>query len=99
MSCGPCFVVILGQKYGFRPIPPVIKQKDFEKIVSYIERLAESDPKEEEGLQLIRKWFKLDQNEIGECAAQSFKTALNLNRRVQCHSMQFFVGKHRMVCM
>ncbi|PIK50405.1 putative NACHT and WD repeat domain-containing protein 2 [Apostichopus japonicus] len=61
-SCGPSFVAILGQKYGFRPIPPVIKQGEFEKIAAYIQRMAENDPKDDEALQLINKWYKLDQN-------------------------------------
>lgn len=64
-SCGPSFVAILGQKYGFRPIPPVIKQGEFEKIAAYIQRMAENDPKDDEALQLINKWYKLDQNANG----------------------------------
>ncbi|KAJ8027332.1 NACHT domain- and WD repeat-containing protein 1 [Holothuria leucospilota] len=63
-SCGPSFVVILGQKYGFRPVPPVVKMRDFETILRYIERKAESDPREAEALNLIKTWYKLDKNEI-----------------------------------
>ncbi|XP_038076753.1 uncharacterized protein LOC119744738 [Patiria miniata] len=61
-SVGPFFVCILGQKYGYRPIPYRVPQAIFEPLIGYIGRQAETDSKQAEALRLMKEWFRLDTN-------------------------------------
>ncbi|XP_022082151.1 NACHT domain- and WD repeat-containing protein 1-like [Acanthaster planci] len=63
-SVGPFFVCILGQKYGYRPIPYRVSQSVFEPIIGYIERQAETDSSKVEALRLLKEWFRLDTNSV-----------------------------------
>ncbi|KAJ8277483.1 hypothetical protein GJAV_G00075650 [Gymnothorax javanicus] len=55
MSVGPTFTVLLGNRYGYRPIPRLIPENEFEVLLS---KLA----KDEEGVALLTKWFWKDEN-------------------------------------
>ncbi|XP_064636934.1 NACHT domain- and WD repeat-containing protein 1-like isoform X2 [Lineus longissimus] len=56
LSTGPNFITFLGQKYGYRPFPPIIPATDFEKILSAVANKSDSE--------LLQKWFKKDENRI-----------------------------------
>jgi len=69
-SVGPAFVCILGNKYGFRPLPAEIEQLEFDKLLSavgdnMINRSDEADqtwnPKD---ANLLREYFHLDLNAV-----------------------------------
>ncbi|CAF3996393.1 unnamed protein product, partial [Rotaria magnacalcarata] len=53
VSVGPNFVVFLGQKYGYRPLPTKIEEDEFLKITSVSS--SEDD-------KLLNQWYKLDLN-------------------------------------
>ncbi|XP_013421183.1 NACHT and WD repeat domain-containing protein 2 [Lingula anatina] len=57
LSMGPNFVVLLGQKYGYRPIPTTILASEFEKLRECIKNVP-SD------LDLIDLWYKRDDNAV-----------------------------------
>ncbi|XP_074658721.1 NACHT and WD repeat domain-containing protein 2-like [Tubulanus polymorphus] len=57
LSTGPNFVVFLGQKYGYRPMPTKILATLFDAICD-----ASKDSKGD--LDLLRQWYKLDNNSI-----------------------------------
>ena len=50
----PNFIVLLGNRYGWTPIPYEIEKKEFEKILKLVE------DKDDE--KLLNKWFRLDEN-------------------------------------
>ncbi|XP_062618909.1 uncharacterized protein LOC134280509 [Saccostrea cucullata] len=54
LSLGPNFVAIIGDRYGFRPIPTEIFQDDFKIILSYVTKDID--------LKLLDTWYKLDEN-------------------------------------
>lgn len=54
-SAGPNFVIMIGEKYGYRPFPPHIVDKEFEMIRS---KLPTSQ------IKLIDKWYQKDENII-----------------------------------
>ncbi|ELT97480.1 hypothetical protein CAPTEDRAFT_103802, partial [Capitella teleta] len=56
-SIGPSFVVLMGQKYGYRPFPSKISADEFEKITSCL-REAGKD------VRILTTWFKKDTNVI-----------------------------------
>ena len=51
----PNFIVLLGDRYGWRPVPPEIPQEEFEEI----ENLLSKDDAD-----FLRKWYLLDRNAI-----------------------------------
>ncbi|CAF3329325.1 unnamed protein product [Rotaria socialis] len=55
VSVGPNFVVFLGQKYGYRPLPTKVEEAEFQVILSV------SSP---EDAKLLSQWYKLDSNHI-----------------------------------
>ncbi|KAJ8374790.1 hypothetical protein SKAU_G00053700 [Synaphobranchus kaupii] len=57
MSVGPTFTVLLGNRYGYRPIPRLIPGNEFELLLS---KLA----KDKEGVGLLTHWFWKDENSI-----------------------------------
>ncbi|XP_056017514.1 uncharacterized protein LOC125672012 [Ostrea edulis] len=54
MSLGPNFVAIIGNRYGFRPIPTEIAEKDFKLLKSFVT--------EDVDAKLLDTWYKLDEN-------------------------------------
>ncbi|KAE8632431.1 hypothetical protein XENTR_v10001547 [Xenopus tropicalis] len=56
-SMGPSFIALVGNRYGFRPIPRVISEEEFNILFSKIQS-NESDA------QLLTKWFWKDMNTI-----------------------------------
>ncbi|CAH1788936.1 unnamed protein product [Owenia fusiformis] len=57
LSMGPNFVVFLGQKYGYRPIPTIIPAKEFEMLREVIKGVASE-------LELLDEWYKKDDNAV-----------------------------------
>lgn len=55
LSLGPNFVVFLGQKYGYRPLPTRVLDTEF---------LMITDILEEEDSNLLKLWYKLDSNSV-----------------------------------
>jgi hypothetical protein len=53
------FQTFLGQKYGYRPFPPVIPAEDFDKMLGVTEDQADLD--------LLQKWWLKDENGFPEC--------------------------------
>lgn len=46
----------MGQKYGYRPFPPKIPAKEFEKLFKAVTN--------QEDQELLQRWFKVDHNSI-----------------------------------
>ncbi|KAM6945696.1 NACHT domain- and WD repeat-containing protein 1 [Aplochiton taeniatus] len=57
ISMGPSFVVLLGSRYGHRSIPRFIPEKNFEVLLSKLS-------KNQEGQELLNRWFLKDLNAI-----------------------------------
>jgi NACHT domain- and WD repeat-containing protein len=51
----PNFIVLLGDRYGWRPAPPEIPQDEFEEIEKGLSQ---------EDIALLRKWYLLDSNAV-----------------------------------
>eukprot|EP00735_Rhodelphis_limneticus_P005068 TRINITY_DN1676_c0_g1::TRINITY_DN1676_c0_g1_i2::g.17883::m.17883 TRINITY_DN1676_c0_g1::TRINITY_DN1676_c0_g1_i2::g.17883 ORF type:complete len:1613 (+),score=581.39,sp/Q149M9/NWD1_HUMAN/24.96/2e-79,WD40/PF00400.27/5.8e-09,WD40/PF00400.27/0.65,WD40/PF00400.27/0.16,WD40/PF00400.27/73,WD40/PF00400.27/0.00016,WD40/PF00400.27/7,WD40/PF00400.27/6.3e-07,WD40/PF00400.27/0.0015,WD40/PF00400.27/2.1e+02,WD40/PF00400.27/2.5e+02,WD40/PF00400.27/4.8,WD40/PF00400.27/4.9e-08,WD40/PF00400.27/7.5,eIF2A/PF08662.6/0 len=58
-SCGLNHVLILGDKYGYRPFPTVIPQAELEALIAQMDSEGLT-----EAADLARTWYKLDQNVI-----------------------------------
>ncbi|ELU09567.1 hypothetical protein CAPTEDRAFT_227456 [Capitella teleta] len=58
LSRGPFFVGMLGNRYGFHPLPREIHQTELEILKS----VAEDE--DTEGWQLLDSWYKLDENAV-----------------------------------
>jgi hypothetical protein len=56
-SLGPCFVLLMGQKYGHRPLPASLPAEHFELMLEGLASLNIED-----GVKLLRKWFHKDAN-------------------------------------
>ena len=56
LSPKPNFLLMVGERYGWTPLPNGIFPKEFEKIISAAEE-AEAE--------IIKKWYEFDENEIG----------------------------------
>jgi tetratricopeptide (TPR) repeat protein len=54
MSPKPNFIVLLGDRYGWRPLPYEIEATEFEKVINYVDK--------EENQVLIHEWYKRDDN-------------------------------------
>ncbi|ESO82088.1 hypothetical protein LOTGIDRAFT_135306 [Lottia gigantea] len=57
LSVGPNFVVFLGQKYGYRPLPTHVLVREFEML----RECARNVPSE---LELLDEWYKRDNNSV-----------------------------------
>ncbi|XP_070550303.1 NACHT domain- and WD repeat-containing protein 1-like isoform X1 [Ptychodera flava] len=57
-SLGMAFIAILGDKYGWRPLPPMIPHQEFETLLSNLDD-AESE--------LVRNWYRRDENALEPC--------------------------------
>ncbi|XP_061198397.1 NACHT domain- and WD repeat-containing protein 1-like [Saccostrea echinata] len=58
LSLGPNFVAIMGDRYGFRPIPTEISEEIFQTLRESAERIA----KKPHAVKLLETWYKLDEN-------------------------------------
>jgi len=52
MSPKPNFIVLLGDRYGWRPLPYEVEATEFEEVIKHVDK--------DQGL--IHKWYKLDDN-------------------------------------
>ncbi|XP_072034434.1 NACHT domain- and WD repeat-containing protein 1-like [Amphiura filiformis] len=59
LSMGPCFVGFLGNKYGYRPFPPIIPSSEFKKLRQLVQ--GDVDP---EAISLLDEWFLQDTNAV-----------------------------------
>ncbi|KAL4239740.1 NACHT domain- and WD repeat-containing protein 1 [Mactra antiquata] len=57
-SIGPNFIVLSGQRYGFRPLPTEITVERFELLHSIAQQLKL------ENRELLHEWYKLDENMV-----------------------------------
>ncbi|KAI3386911.1 hypothetical protein SNEBB_004259 [Seison nebaliae] len=57
LSVGPNFIVFLGQKYGYRPLPAKILHSEFLKLTSVL-----MDSMEDKAL--LEKWYRPDDNSV-----------------------------------
>ncbi|XP_020620916.1 NACHT domain- and WD repeat-containing protein 1-like [Orbicella faveolata] len=57
-SLGIAFIAILGDKYGWRPLPPSVNADEFESLLQLIDQ---SDR------ELITTWYLLDDNSVPPC--------------------------------
>ncbi|CAF0730796.1 unnamed protein product [Brachionus calyciflorus] len=55
LSLGPNFVVFLGQKYGYRPLPTRVLDSEFNMIIDILE---------DDDAKLMQLWYKLDTNSV-----------------------------------
>eukprot|EP00741_Cyanophora_paradoxa_P007792 tig00001208_g7539.t1 len=60
-SAGPAFILLGGQKYGYRPIPSEIPVDEFGRVHHYLSALPGVDPA---SLRLLEKWYQLDENAV-----------------------------------
>eukprot|EP00741_Cyanophora_paradoxa_P003673 tig00000093_g3570.t1 len=60
-SAGPAFIVLGGQKYGYRPIPSNIPVEEFAAVRRHLADLPGADPA---SLRLLEKWYQLDENAL-----------------------------------
>ncbi|ELT94036.1 hypothetical protein CAPTEDRAFT_111186, partial [Capitella teleta] len=58
VSCGPNFVMMLGNRYGYRPFPSVIEGKEFETCV----QVAEEENLDDR--ELVLEWYTKDDNAV-----------------------------------
>ncbi|XP_078077476.1 NACHT domain- and WD repeat-containing protein 1 [Mustelus asterias] len=57
MSMGPTFIALVGNRYGYRPIPRVIEEKEFEELLSKYSSDSRAS-------KLLLDWFWKDDNAI-----------------------------------
>ncbi|XP_077983798.1 telomerase protein component 1-like isoform X2 [Glandiceps talaboti] len=57
-SLGIAFIAILGDKYGWKPLPPSVPSEEFEKILATL-----SEPDRE----LVIQWYRRDDNALPPC--------------------------------
>ncbi|KAG2463912.1 NWD1 protein, partial [Polypterus senegalus] len=55
LSVGPTFTALIGNRYGYRPIPRVIEEKEFEMLLGKLHSDADS-------IKNLTKWFWKDEN-------------------------------------
>ncbi|KAM3937313.1 NACHT domain- and WD repeat-containing protein 1 [Leptodactylus fuscus] len=56
-SIGPYFIALIGDRYGFRPIPRIIKEEEFDILYKKV-------LKDEADAQLLTQWFWKDMNAV-----------------------------------
>ncbi|MBN3275139.1 NWD1 protein, partial [Polyodon spathula] len=57
VSVGPIFTALIGNRYGYRPIPRVIEEQEFELLLSKLSA-------DESATQLLKDWFWKDENSV-----------------------------------
>ena len=55
MSVGPNFIYLGGQKYGFRPIPPIIPLEEYEVVKEAMQNLGKN-------ARNFIEWYAIDEN-------------------------------------
>jgi len=55
----PNFVALLGERYGWRPLPEEIPGNEYEEIHTFL-----SEGSDDTGLELLNQWYKLDTNAV-----------------------------------
>ncbi|KAL3867039.1 hypothetical protein ACJMK2_044276 [Sinanodonta woodiana] len=71
ISIGPNFVALIGQKYGYRPIPAMIAAVEFEVLRSCLDIAGED-------LHVLDKWYRKDDNALpAEYVLQPISSILN----------------------
>ncbi|XP_052688159.1 NACHT domain- and WD repeat-containing protein 1-like isoform X1 [Crassostrea angulata] len=58
MSLGPNFVAIIGDRYGFRPVPIEISEEVFKTLKEFAQRITTKP----HAVKLMETWYKLDEN-------------------------------------
>ncbi|WP_033542963.1 DUF4062 domain-containing protein [Planococcus sp. CAU13] len=58
LSPRPNFLILLGNRYGWRPIPAEITKHEFDKIIHYYKSI------DLEGYHLLQEWYKEDYNRL-----------------------------------
>lgn len=65
LSPKPNFIVMLGDRYGWQPLPPLIAQDEFERIVYVLKNQFTGTGEDQEGvLESLLTWYKLDKNSV-----------------------------------
>ena len=59
VSVGPAFFLLLGQKYGYRPLPISMETDKFDHMLQGLTNLNMND-----GVKLLKKWYVKDLNSI-----------------------------------
>lgn len=54
----PNFIVLLGNRYGWRPLPEAIDASEFDEILSRVEQTSRT------GASLLQEWYLLDENAV-----------------------------------
>jgi WD40 repeat protein/AAA+ ATPase superfamily predicted ATPase len=57
----PNFIVLLGDRYGWRPLPAEIPKEEFEMILN---NLSTNNKENSRRRALVKKWYRLDENAI-----------------------------------
>ena len=71
MSLGIAFIAILGDKYGWRPLPPSVDADEFESLLQLVDQ---SDR------ELITSWYLRDDNSVPPCyLLQTISTQFPIN--------------------
>jgi hypothetical protein len=55
----PNFIILLGDRYGWRPLPARIEKKEFEAILA---KVPDAGP--DSGRALLSRWYRLDENAV-----------------------------------
>lgn len=58
LSPQPNFLILLGDRYGWQPIPETIPAEEFEELLAHID---------EQQLILVQKWYQQDKNALKAC--------------------------------
>ena len=58
----PNFLILLGDRYGWRPLPEIIPAALFEKLAAH---LRSTDP---DAAQIFQEWYRLDENAVPPAA-------------------------------
>ncbi|PAA68124.1 hypothetical protein BOX15_Mlig007860g1 [Macrostomum lignano] len=55
-SVGPFFVALLGNRYGYQPVPPSIEQSEFDILLEFARKFAAQHA------EILADWYRLDEN-------------------------------------
>lgn len=99
VSPRPNFLILHGQRYGWRPLPEIIPYEEWMQVLSFAETYESSDVNIR---QLLEKWYIKDENNIPCCMELAPRTGVyaydydEYSRTVEWPLVQFFmfVGQH-----
>lgn len=98
-SIGPAFLCLLGNKYGYQPLPATIDKSEYEAILAHL-------VKNNKDTKLVTKFYKLDKNALkNEYSLQKIdlKDKLiwgemaNLQNQLRASIVECFPGRHDIV--